>query len=140
MQIVYPQGLRTLSGGPERSFMAKATPLSRSECAAAAFSLLFEFPGALRDLDFEGLRSALQASRRCGFKRIEIDRLPMVKRLLEALDQTGRVAATMSSFGPAVVVIARSQQDLHAAQPVIPRQWVRVLGTTATTGRRIFYA
>jgi beta-ribofuranosylaminobenzene 5'-phosphate synthase len=139
VQIIYPQYFEGLSGKMEREFMVNNTPLSRSECASVAYALLFELPGAVKDLDFDGLRSSLRESRATGLKRREVDRLPTVKGILAALDKDERFAATMSSLGPVVVVISRSSEYPSAIQNAIPPDWVYVDGQVASTGRKISF-
>jgi beta-ribofuranosylaminobenzene 5'-phosphate synthase len=111
VNVIVPPG-RQRSGAAEQSFFARHTPTSRRAALEAIGAGLFEIPSAVAEMDLPRLRSGLLRLQAAGFKRAEIRaQSPAVRNVLSWLADRPSVAFGMSSFGPAIGVISRADDQ-----------------------------
>lgn len=135
--VILPRGAdHRLSGTAERAFMADNSPLPLQECAVSSFALYLEVLGSVVDRTFDGFKNGLRRSRKSGFKRREIDRLPDIQELVERIDRESDQAVSMSSFGPAVFVAFRTYASA-AAFSLAGFDGEVITGPANNSGRRI---
>ncbi|WP_317984737.1 beta-ribofuranosylaminobenzene 5'-phosphate synthase family protein [Microbispora bryophytorum] len=137
VSLVRPTRGCGLHDSEEAQFFSANTPVPRSECAQVAMALFFELPSAVMEGDFEGVIHALRRSRQVGFKSREMRTRPEVSRILAAWDESGEVAATMSSFGPSIVLVSRSLDAAQEACAQLPGNWIFSTGDAANRGRMV---
>jgi beta-ribofuranosylaminobenzene 5'-phosphate synthase len=134
--VVYPRQMLGLEGEGERNFMCANTPLSFSECAAVAFALCFELPGAVADRDFPAFKLALRHARHYGFKNVEIERLKEVSGFMDKIDRNLDIGVAMSSFGPAILVVSR-EDVVDPIRKLVPFGWDVIQGEVSRRGRQV---
>jgi predicted sugar kinase len=102
-------------------------------------ALTFELPAAIAECDIHACAEAFRWSRSTGFKARELLSQPATRELLNQLDPLPGVATTMSSMGPAIVVIADDPSALAPVRELAhpDNGWDIVTGNAANTGRRI---
>jgi beta-ribofuranosylaminobenzene 5'-phosphate synthase len=132
--VAYPADAVGLAGQAEREFMQAHLPLPLTECALASFALCFELPSAIADRDYESMRLALRRSRHTGFKKIEIARFSNLAAWLDKLDNEYGLATSMSSFGPAILIVSERQHS-QQIQSAIPSSWQQITGVVSNSGR-----
>lgn len=138
--IAYPPTFEVVSGKEEVDFFAANLPVALETAAMAALALTFELPSALRSLDFSAFRTGLNRSWQSGFKQAEVLAQLEVVNVLRTIAEVSSVCATMSSMGPALLIVGRDAAAIDAARSMLPSEWRVISGGADNFGRQVAFA
>lgn len=128
LMIPYPRP-DLISGEDELRFFREATPVPQAEVLHSISNLYHGVVPSILEEDFEGFKDGLLQIQQSGFKRREIARYgTQVADLLSVLNSNSETAAGMSSMGPVIFTVHKSQSSSETAATMIPHETVSDLG------------
>ncbi len=113
--LVIPNIKKGAYGDEEISIFQKYAPILKEEVTEVSHQILMKMiPGILKN-NLECFGEGLQRIQNIGFKKVEISlQNQIVKNLIKFFEEKNIKAYGMSSFGPSVVAITESDEEVNA--------------------------